>query len=137
MTVRTPEPAIDPQLGQLHGVGVCLAPGIEGGSPPPEDGNLLIRFTVLDNNRRAGYPFSGMSLFRSELHRVAPVDFFGHRSAADFERDGKSETKGYICRRLAEYPMQPIVPLPESWRQGLFPLPRPVGDLYRRDWCQH
>ena len=82
MAVRAPEPAIDPQLGQLHGIGVRLAPRVKSGSPPAEDGNLLIRFAVLDNNRRASYPFSGMSLFRSELHGVASIGFLGHRSAA-------------------------------------------------------
>jgi hypothetical protein len=79
MTVRAPEPAIDPQLGQFHGVGVGLAPGVECGSPPTENRNLLVRFPVLDNYRRAGYPFSGMSFFRSELNDVAPVGFFCHR----------------------------------------------------------
>jgi hypothetical protein len=63
VTVRAPEPAIDPQLGQLHGIGVRLAPGVKSGSPPAEDGNLLIGFTVLDNNRRTGDPFSGVRFF--------------------------------------------------------------------------
>ena len=30
VTIRAPEPAIDPQLGQLHGIGVGLPPGVEG-----------------------------------------------------------------------------------------------------------
>ena len=78
MAVRAPEPAIDPQLGQLHGVGVRLPPGVEAGAPPAEDRNLFISFAVLDNNRRPGDPLSRESFFGGELDDVAPVGFFRH-----------------------------------------------------------
>ena len=75
MAVGAIQSAVNPKFGQFHSVRVRLKAGIKTGPAAPEDRYL---FVSINNDRRAGNPFSGAVLLCSEFDYVAPVNFFSH-----------------------------------------------------------
>ena len=62
MPVGAPEPAVDPNLGELERIGVGPPSGIEGGATAAEDGNAFFFFPLDDNYRSSREPLAGTCL---------------------------------------------------------------------------
>src|SRR5690242_10715766 len=87
MTVGAPETTVDPKLGQLESVGICLSLGVEGGAASAEDGNSFCLFGVNEHDGRARRPLARFSLLGLHLYPMVAVGFGMH----DF---GRMKDKG-------------------------------------------
>ena len=73
VAVGAPEPAVDPKLGELEGIGVGPPPALERGAPAAEDGNPFFFFPLDDDDRGSGEPFFRANFLGYELNPVASV----------------------------------------------------------------
>ena len=79
MPVGAPEPAVDPYLGELEGIGVGPPPALERGAPAAEDRNPFFFFSLDDDDRGSGEPFFCANFLGYELNPVASVMSRAHR----------------------------------------------------------
>src|SRR5581483_8380846 len=80
VAVGAPEPAVDPELGQLEGVGIGLTAGLESGAAPAEDGNPFFLFRI-EHDRRARRPLARLGRLGFHLDAMMAVGFGAHDSS--------------------------------------------------------
>jgi len=79
MPVSAPEPAVNPNLGELEGISIGPPPALEHGAPAAEDRNPFFFFPLDDNYRGSGKPFFHANFLGYELNPVASVMSRAHR----------------------------------------------------------
>ena len=83
MPVGAPEPAIDPNLGEIESIGVGPSPALERGATAAENGDPFLFFSLDDNYRSSGEPFFRANFLGDELNPVASVMSRAHRYIGD------------------------------------------------------
>jgi len=100
MPVGAPEPAVDPNLRELEGIGVGPPPALERSAPAAEDRNPFFFFPLDDDDRGSGEPFFCANFLGYKLNPVASVMSGAHRYVGIGDR---VSNKSWIQTRNLEH----------------------------------